>query len=88
MAAAAVPVQRRRLFTADEFLRMAAAGVLREDDRLELAEGEVLERTSTGSAHAACVVRLTHAFSRLTGRAILLVQSPVRLSEPPCLSPT
>ncbi|MBX6378724.1 MAG: Uma2 family endonuclease [Clostridia bacterium] len=60
---------------------MAGTGVFREDDRLELVEGEILEMTPIGSAHAACVARLTHAFSRLAGRSVLFVQSPVRLSE-------
>lgn len=78
----AVPlVPARRLFTVDEFVRMAQADVFRPDDRLELLEGEILQMTPIGSAHAACVARLTHIFSRLADRAVLFVQNPVRLSE-------
>ncbi len=33
----------RRLFTAEEFRRMDEAGLLREDDRLELVEGVIVE---------------------------------------------
>lgn len=33
---------KRRTFTADEFERMAEAGILGEDERVELIEGEIL----------------------------------------------
>lgn len=34
----------KRLFTVDEYYRMAEAGILSEDDRVELIKGEVVER--------------------------------------------
>jgi Uma2 family endonuclease len=78
-------LQRRR-FTADEYHRMADAGVLRDDDRVELVDGEIVEMTPIGSRHAACVDRLMVLLQRsLAGHAILRVQGPVRLdahSEP------
>lgn len=77
---------QRRLFTADEFHRMAEAGVLREDDRVELVDGEIVEMTPIGSPHAACVDRLLALLQRwVEGRGILRVQGPIRLdahSEP------
>ena len=54
----------RRLFTAAEYHRMAEAGILNEDDRLELIEGEVVRMSPIGRRHAACVDRLNDAFSR------------------------
>ena len=61
---------------------MGEAGILREDDRVELLEGEIVEMTPIGSRHAACVDRLNHFFARGVGpRAIVRVQNPVRLSE-------
>jgi Uma2 family endonuclease len=72
----------RHSFTVDEYHRMAAAGILGEDDRVELVDGEILEMTPIGSRHAACVDRLTYLLVRGLGpRAIVRVQSPVRLSE-------
>jgi Uma2 family endonuclease len=61
---------------------MAAAGVLSEDDRVELIEGEIVEMNPIGSRHAACVARLTEFFARSLGdQAIVWVQNPVQLSD-------
>jgi Uma2 family endonuclease len=72
---------RRRTWTVDEYHRMAEAGVLREDDRVELIEGEIVEMSPIGSGHARCVNRLTALLvPPAEGRAIVSVQNPVRLS--------
>ena len=78
-----MPVQApRRLFTVRDFYRMAEAGVFREDDRVELLAGEVVEMTPIGSHHAACVNRLHRMFhDRLESSVIVSVQNPVRLEE-------
>src|SRR5205085_8941770 len=72
----------RRHFNVIEYYRMAAAGVLSEDDRVELIEGEVVEMNPIGSRHAACVGRLTELLGRLVGgAAIVWVQNPVRIDD-------
>jgi Uma2 family endonuclease len=48
----------RRLFTVDEYYRMLEAGILHEDDRVELLEGEIVEMPPSGSHHASVVERL------------------------------
>lgn len=61
---------------------MAQAGILSEDDRVELLEGEIVEMSPIGSRHAACVRHLNRFFSRELGeRAIIDIQNPVRLGE-------
>ena len=73
--------QQRRLFTADEYYRLADVGILRRDDRVELLDGDIVEMTPIGIRHAACVDRLLALVQpRVTGRAILRVQNPIRLS--------
>lgn len=73
---------RRHMFTVKEYHRMAEAGIFGEDDRVELLEGEIVEMTPIGSGHAACVDRLTHLLvERVRGRAIVRVQSPIRLGQ-------
>lgn len=69
-------------FTVDEYYRMAEAGILDEDDRVELIQGEIVEMTPIGSRHAGCVNRLAQLFFMGTeGRAIVLVQNPIRLDQ-------
>ena len=46
---------RQRRFTVDEFHRMAEAGILHEDDRVELLGGEIVEMSPISGRHAACV---------------------------------
>lgn len=72
----------RRLFTVSEYHQMMDSGILREDDRVELIEGEVIEMSPIGSRHAACVKRLNRWLSERVGqRAIVGVQDPIRLGE-------
>lgn len=69
-------------FTADEFQRMAATGILGEDDRVELIEGEVVDMAPVGGEHVSCVTRLTRLLSRMVGDdAWVSVQNPIRLGE-------
>lgn len=69
-------------FNVAEYYRMAETGILKEGDRVELIEGEVIEMSPIGKRHASCVARLTALFGRLFGaRAVLWVQNPIRLSD-------
>jgi Uma2 family endonuclease len=71
---------RRRRFTLDEYHRMGEAGILGEDDRVELIEGVIVEMTPIGSRHAATVARIQHLFStRLGDRAVVWSQNPLLL---------
>ena len=76
-----VKVSKRR-FTVEEYYKLAQAGVLSKDDRVELIEGEIIEMVPIGSRHAACVNRLNQLFSNKAGtQTVVSVQNPVRLSE-------
>jgi len=69
-------------FTVKDYYRMGEAGILKEDDRVELLNGEVVRMTPIGPDHADIVDRLTEFFaSRVLGKAVLRVQNPVRLNE-------
>lgn len=72
----------KRCFNVGEYYRMAEAGILTEDDRVELIEGEIVEMSPVGSRHAGCVRRLNALLSRLVGQvAIVGVQDPIRLDD-------
>lgn len=80
-------VARRRL-TADEYERMGEAGILHEDERVELIEGELIQMAAMGTPHVSCVLRLTHVFGRHAGnRMIVSVQNSFRLSDFSALEP-
>ena len=72
----------RRRFTVHDYYRMGEAGILHEDDRVELIEGEIVEIAPIGSRHLTCVNQLTRLLVRGVGdAAIVSVQNPVRLDE-------
>lgn len=72
----------RRRFTATQYDQMAGAGILTEDDRVELIDGEIFEMTPIGRRHAAAVKRLNRALSRTIGDGAQIgIQDPVRLDE-------
>jgi Uma2 family endonuclease len=72
----------RHLFTVSEYAQLGDAGVFPAARRLELLEGEIVEMVPINPPHAAVVARLNRFFSLgLPGRAIVLVQSPVVLSD-------
>lgn len=74
-------VQRHR-FDVTEYHRMAEAGILSEDDRVELVGGEIVEMSPIGSAHQAVVDRLTRMLvSFAASDYVARVQGPVRLDE-------
>ena len=81
----ATSVTRKR-FTADEYQRMGQVGILREGDRVELIDGEIVAMTPIGTRHNASVARANRALVRAAGDdAIVLPQGSVRLdlySEP------
>ena len=52
-----VQIQRRQ-FTVDDYYRMLHAGILNEDDRVELIDGEIRQMSAIDAVHAAHVKRL------------------------------
>ncbi len=72
----------RRRFTVHEYHRMAQAGILHEDDRVELIEGELIEMAAIGTRHFTCVNVLNRFLVQNVGdEAIVSVRNPVRLDE-------
>ncbi len=73
--------QRHRLTVAD-YHRIGKAGIVSEDARVELIEGEIIDMAPIGSEHAAVVRRLIRLFDRVIGeQAIVSAQDPVCLSN-------
>jgi Uma2 family endonuclease len=73
---------QRRLFTVAEYARMLTAGILSEDDRVELIDGEVRVMSPIGPLHAALVDRLTRTLVLLCATAaIVRVHSAIQLND-------
>lgn len=72
----------KRLFTVKEYNRMVEAGILTEDDRVELIRGEIIHMSPIGRRHAAHVRRLNTLLSEKLGRRALVdTQNPVELDD-------
>jgi Uma2 family endonuclease len=76
----------RRLFTVDEYHRMFDAGILGDDERVELLEGVIVVMPTQNPPHASAIQRLNKWLARqLDDSLALLPQLPVTLgsrSEP------
>ena len=77
---AAAPTRRR--FTVAEYYAMADAGILSENDRVELLNGDIIAMPPIGDWHAAKVRLFANTMPpALQGRGMISVQGPVRLDD-------
>jgi len=76
----------RKKLTVEGFHALVDAGVLGEDDRIELIEGEMIEMAPIGGKHMGVVNRLNRLLVDAVGdRGVVSVQNPIALpphSEP------
>ena len=76
----AAPIRRR--FTVDEYCAMAEAGILKECERVELLDGEIIVMPPIGEPHEDGTTRLGGDLTYvLRGRALVRVQNSVRLDD-------
>jgi len=80
-----IHVRERRL-SVDDYIAMGRAGILDEDDRVELLNGRLLDMTPIGPPHSHGVDNLTELLTRRLyiedpPPARVRVQSPIQLDE-------
>ena len=81
VAAAVPPIERYRL-TSAIFHEMVDKGILNEDDRLELIEGELVTMSPIGPEHMGVANQIAQILIRqLEQRAIVSIQGPIALDE-------
>jgi Uma2 family endonuclease len=69
-----------KLFSIEEYEQMIEAGILHEDDRIELLRGEIVEMAPIGLRHSGCVARLEYLLHDIMGKkAIVWTQNPILL---------
>ena len=80
MPSTATDRPRPHRLSVDDYHRMAAAGILGEDARVELIEGAIIDMTPIGSRHAGSVTQLNRALEHSIGdTALVWVQNPIAL---------
>jgi hypothetical protein len=78
----AIEVKRVHRFTAEQYLRMVETGILTEDDRVELLDGEIVEMTPIGAPHAAGVDRVNEAFLAYPRQEVYYrIQGPIQVGS-------
>lgn len=72
----------RYRFTVDDMDRMIAAGVLGEEDHVELIGGEIVQMAAKGEPHQMCLMRsIRYLTPLITGDLWLSVQDPIVLAN-------
>lgn len=72
----------RHHFSVEDYYRMAEAGILTPDARVELLDGQIFDMLPIGPFHASASRRLNNFFARLgEGRWLVDMQNPVRLNS-------
>ena len=71
-----------RKFTVSEFYKLAEAGILSEDDRVELLNGQIMVMAPIGENHRTVVDALAEIFTdQRQGRYRVAVQNPLRIDN-------
>lgn len=72
----------RQQFTVDDYTRMREAGILTEDDHVELLDGDIYIMSPMGSYHIALVNRLNRMLIKaVQDDAIVSTQNAIRLND-------
>lgn len=72
----------KRRFSVAEYHQLADVGILKEDDQVELIQGEIIQMSPIGPKHAGNLDRLVRFLTLLLKEsAIVRPQNPVRLSN-------
>lgn len=71
-----------RRFTVSEYYKMAEAGIIQPDERVELIEGSIFRMSPKGTGHSAATTLAARFFiENLGNRAVVRIQEPVLLDE-------
>jgi Uma2 family endonuclease len=72
----------KNCLTVAEYNRMSERGILNEDDRLELIQGEIIQMSPIGSRHAACVKFISRLVNQTLGDVVIVgTQDPIQLDD-------
>lgn len=73
---------KRLRFSVDDYYTMIGLGMLKNVERAEIIDGELIESMPIGNAHASCVKTLAEVLRDNLGKNVTYsVQDPIRLDE-------
>jgi Uma2 family endonuclease len=76
------PQPRRLRFTVDEYYKMIELGMLKDYEKAEIIEGELIQKMPIGNRHAFAVDILCEFFIKnVSDKVRVRVQNPVRLTD-------
>lgn len=76
------PQPRRLRFSVDEYYKMIELGMLKDYEKAEIIDGELIQKMTIGDKHAAVVNKLTRLFIKNVSDDVLVsIQNPLRLSD-------
>jgi len=76
------PQPRRLRFSVDEYYKMIELGMLKDYEKAEIIEGELIQKMPIGNRHAACVEKLNEALRDELGKSISLrSQQPIKFDD-------
>lgn len=82
MSSPAKDLPKVHRLTIHDYRRMGETGILHEDSRVELIEGEIIDMTPIGSRHAGTVRYLSDSLAQaFRGIAVVSTQNPVILGD-------
>ncbi|MBC8234114.1 Uma2 family endonuclease [bacterium] len=72
-----------RCFSVSEYQKMGEAGILSEDEHIELIDGVIIQMSTEGTRHSVIMSNIAAQFYELVieGKALLRVQNPIVLSD-------
>lgn len=77
-----LPQPRRLRFTVDEYYKMIELGMLKDYEKAEIIEGELIQKMPIGDRHASVVNSLTRIFIKnLSDDVLVSIQNPIRISD-------
>jgi Uma2 family endonuclease len=75
-------VLTRHKFSSNDYHQMIELGILTEDDRVELINGEIIQMAAIGSYHSGCTNKSSRFFNKqLSERVIVSTQNPIALED-------
>jgi len=75
-----LPVRR---FSVSEYQKMGEAGILSEDEHIELIDGVIIQMSTEGTRHSVIITKIAMQFYGLVteGKVLLRVQHPILLND-------